>query len=105
MVSELHIRHPALAILILSSSQEAHYVHYAIKAGARGFVVKGDPYEIELDIRNVLTGKAYISPQLHIHPWSDPKGTLVLYKAESNLTTAVNGGDFSRPLTAGANHP
>lgn len=68
MVSELHIRHPALAILILSSSQEAHYVHYAIKAGARGFVVKGDPYEIELDIRNVLTGKAYISPQLHIHP-------------------------------------
>ena len=63
LVEELRKRWPRLRCLILSGHGETHYVERAMKAGAQGYVLKGNPNEIPEAIRRVLGGEVYISAQ------------------------------------------
>jgi DNA-binding NarL/FixJ family response regulator len=40
------------------------YVDKALSAGARGYVLKGDPGEMTVAIREVQSGSTYLSPRL-----------------------------------------
>jgi DNA-binding NarL/FixJ family response regulator len=64
LVAVLQKRQPELPCLIVSGHRETIYVKQALLAGARGYVVKGDPYEIEEAIHEVLAGNKYLSKQL-----------------------------------------
>lgn len=53
---------PHIAVLILSMHDNAEYVRQAVRAGARGYVLKDAPaYEIVTAIEKVAAGEAYYS--------------------------------------------
>jgi len=58
-------RHPQTAVVILSMHQDESYVLRALKAGARGYLLKDSP-EADLinAIRAVHQGKAFFSPAI-----------------------------------------
>jgi DNA-binding NarL/FixJ family response regulator len=59
---ELCYRWPNLRVLIYSMHEESIYAERAIRAGARGYVMKNQPPETLLQaIRHVLQGKVYLS--------------------------------------------
>lgn len=64
LVHEVQERWPEISCLVLSGHGERVYVERALEAGARGYILKGDPYEIEGAIRQVLRGEIYLSEGL-----------------------------------------
>jgi DNA-binding NarL/FixJ family response regulator len=61
VISTIHTQWPQLPMVAFSGHQESNYVRRALDAGARGFVAKGDPYELLTAIRAVWAGHAYLS--------------------------------------------
>jgi len=56
---------PHTRMLVISAYPEALYGERALRAGAMGFVSKQEPKETILAaIRNVMTGRRYVSPEL-----------------------------------------
>ncbi len=54
--------HPDMLILIISMHDEVVYAKRALKAGARGYVMKQEAASVMLDaIKTVLSGKIYVS--------------------------------------------
>lgn len=54
--------YPRLAVLVLSIYDEAIYAERALKAGARGYIMKKEANEELLNaVRRVLSGKVYLS--------------------------------------------
>ena len=64
LVGEIGARWPALMCLMISGHGEAAYVERALAAGARGYVLKGNPYELPGAIRDVTRGETYLSASL-----------------------------------------
>lgn len=64
LVSALRERGVDTPCIILSGHGEHAYVEQALAAGARGYVLKGDPRELPGAIRTVLGGGEYLSAQL-----------------------------------------
>lgn len=64
-VKDAHVLRPDLAILVLSMHDEMLYAERALRAGARGYLMKdaGSAKVLEV-IRLVMTGQAYVSPQM-----------------------------------------
>jgi DNA-binding NarL/FixJ family response regulator len=63
LIKSLKARFPQLRILVISFSDEAVYAARALRAGARGYVMKSQSSkEILTAIRTVLTGELYVSP-------------------------------------------
>lgn len=62
LVKTLKAAHPEIAILIISMHDEAVYAERALKAGARGYVMKQEAASVMLDaVATVLAGKIYVS--------------------------------------------
>jgi len=58
-------RYPSLPIIVISVYEESIYAERAIRAGARGYVMKNEPpYIILTAIRTVLEGRQYMSDSL-----------------------------------------
>lgn len=64
LVRELRRRQPHIACIMISSAEQRFYAQQALAAGARGYLVKGSPAEVEEAIQSVLAGKTYLSKQL-----------------------------------------
>lgn len=65
MISDLMEQSPTTRILVLSLSQESEIAERAIRAGARGYVMKFHGADILLKAaRTVLSGLLYASPEL-----------------------------------------
>ncbi|WP_353506191.1 response regulator transcription factor [Variovorax brevis] len=65
LATTLRARHPSIRVLMLSMYDNREYVLSAIRAGARGYVLKESPTEEILDaISSVCTGGEYFSPQV-----------------------------------------
>ena len=61
LIRELRSRYPDLRCAILSGHRSRMYAHRALAAGACGYVLKGDPTEIESALHAILAGKRYVS--------------------------------------------
>lgn len=62
LIKQLSARSPGLLMLVLSTHDEALYAERALRAGARGYVMKQAPTsEVMAAIRAVLSGELYIS--------------------------------------------
>lgn len=67
---------PATKIVMLTASEEEDDVVSALKAGARGYIVKGvSARELKTILRAVQNGEAYVSPTLAASLLSDFKAT------------------------------
>lgn len=57
---------PELKILVLSMHDESNYAERALRAGARGYVMKREARDRILDaIRTVMSGEIYVSDRMH----------------------------------------
>jgi DNA-binding NarL/FixJ family response regulator len=64
LVKRLRRDHRDISCLMLSGHNSASYAEQALSAGARAYLLKGDPLEIERGIEAVMNGDSYISPEL-----------------------------------------
>lgn len=57
--------HPGIGVIILSMHTSENYVLDALRAGARGYVIKdAAPEELERALRAVAGGQRYLSPSI-----------------------------------------
>ncbi|MBI5771575.1 MAG: response regulator transcription factor [Verrucomicrobia bacterium] len=64
-IKDLNALHPALPILVVSMHDEVIYAERALRAGARGYIMKEAGGENFLAaLRQVLGGQVYVSPRL-----------------------------------------
>jgi DNA-binding NarL/FixJ family response regulator len=64
LVSKIRERYPQLPCLMISSWKADQYVQRSLVAGARGYVLKDDVYEVIDGIRHVLKGGTYLSKHI-----------------------------------------
>jgi DNA-binding NarL/FixJ family response regulator len=64
LVRALRAIHPRLRCVILSGHRSPAYVGQALAAGAMGYILKGDPMEIERGIEAIFRGKRFVSAGL-----------------------------------------
>ena len=56
---------PDIAVIVLSMHDEQYYAERTMRAGARGYVMKGEmTSDIVAAIRDVMAGKIYLSPRM-----------------------------------------
>src|SRR5688500_16682158 len=61
LVATLCKQYPELPCLMLSGYNEINYVRRALAAGAKGYVIKGNPLSILAAVKHVLAGEIYLS--------------------------------------------
>lgn len=62
LVKDVHALYPALPVLMMSMHDESYYALRALKAGAKGYVMKNIPYDIyERALRRVADGGTWLS--------------------------------------------
>lgn len=59
LVARLQQQHSAIPCLMLSAHADKQYVNRARDAGARGYVIKGDPRLILRGLKHVLNGDGF----------------------------------------------
>ena len=65
LIKSLRLRHPEIRVLVLSMHEEIRDVERALRAGARGYVMKGESsHQIVPAIRWVHSGKTYATPEV-----------------------------------------
>jgi DNA-binding NarL/FixJ family response regulator len=65
LIKNLLSEDPSLPILVISQCDETLYAERALKAGARGYIMKNRPVsEIPKAMRAVLAGEFYVSPKV-----------------------------------------
>jgi DNA-binding NarL/FixJ family response regulator len=64
-IKDLRATDPTISILVISMHDEAVYAERVLRAGARGYIMKGAGGESLLTaLRQVLRGEVYVSPQM-----------------------------------------
>jgi DNA-binding NarL/FixJ family response regulator len=65
LIKNIKRLHPSIAIIVLSMHDERLYAERALRAGARGYIMKSETAKkVVAVIRQVLAGKIYISESL-----------------------------------------
>ena len=65
LIKDLHLRQPNLPVLVLSMHHENLYAERAVRAGARGYVMKREPVAAVLAaLRKVLAGQMALSEKI-----------------------------------------
>ena len=65
LIKDLHLRQPGLPVLVLSMHHEDLYAERAVRAGARGYVMKREPVAAVLAaLRKVLAGQMALSEEM-----------------------------------------
>ena len=68
LLKDLRVRQPRLLTLVLSMHDEALYAERALRAGARGYVMKHEKLDrLLLAISRVLAGQIYVSDKVAAH--------------------------------------
>lgn len=102
LTAELQRLHPGLAVLMLSMYDNPEYVHQALQAGARGYVLKDGPSsEIFAAIEAIGAGGNYLSTQLTRAAGArtdDPRP--LLSERESEILNGLARGLSSKQIAA-----
>lgn len=65
LVKDLRARHPDVAVLVFSMHDESVYAERALRAGARGYVMKIRPPAVLVGaLKEVLSGGIHLSPEM-----------------------------------------
>lgn len=81
LIKELHEDRPKMPILALSMHDEAVYAERALRAGAKGYIMKKEAMDkVMTAIRRVLAGEVYVSEKMAsrmVRKLVDPKDSAV----------------------------
>ena len=95
LLKDIKAAHPGVATIVLSMHDEALYAERAMRAGARGYIMKREATDKVLDaIKTVLEGKMYFS-----HAVNAMMAQKLAQGATSTAGIARRG--FERPGTGG----
>lgn len=101
LTAELTRTHPGLAVLMLSMYDNPEYLHRALQAGARGYVLKDGPSsEILAAIDAVSAGDPYIAARLARPTPRGDDARPLLSERESEILTALARGLSSKQIAA-----
>jgi DNA-binding NarL/FixJ family response regulator len=101
LTAELTRAHPALIVLMLSMYDNPEYLHRALRAGARGYVLKDGPSsEILAAIDAVRAGDSYIAPRLARPTPRGDEARPLLSERESEILAALARGLSSKQIAA-----
>lgn len=65
LIKDIKVQYPNLLILALSMHDESLYAERALRAGAKGYVMKSEATErVVLAIRKILSGQIYVSDRM-----------------------------------------
>ena len=65
LIKDIRVLHPELPVLAMSMQDESLYASRVLRAGGRGYVMKGDaPEQLASAIRAVLNGQVALSPRM-----------------------------------------
>jgi DNA-binding NarL/FixJ family response regulator len=65
LIKDIQALHPGLPVLAMSMQDESLYAARVLRAGGRGYVMKGDaPEQLATAIRTVLSGQVALSPRM-----------------------------------------
>ena len=65
LIKDLNAQNPNLPVLVLSMHDESLYAERALRAGARGYIMKAEATEkVIMAIRKILSGEVYISDKM-----------------------------------------
>lgn len=65
LIKELKRIQPSLPVLVLSMHEESHYAERALRAGAKGYIMKREATRKIIEaVRHVLNGRFYLSEEL-----------------------------------------
>jgi DNA-binding NarL/FixJ family response regulator len=99
--------HPAVRTIILSMHDSGEYVAKALKAGAKGYVLKdAAPLELEFALQAVSVGETYLSPrvsrqvvQSYVQPAaSAAAGLEALSPRQTEILKAIAGGRSTKQI-------
>jgi DNA-binding NarL/FixJ family response regulator len=105
LTAQLLQRHPGLAVLMLSMYDNPEYVHQALQAGARGYVLKdGQSSEIFAAIDAIAAGGSYLGTGL-ARPGApaaaaDDEARPLLSERESEILAGLARGLSSKQIAA-----
>ena len=92
-------RQPELRVLMLSMYDNPEYVQRAMRAGARGYVLKDAPAEeIVSAIEAVQAGGTYLSPAVSKRLFRNQAPRPVLSPRESEILSALGRGESSKQI-------
>ncbi len=61
-IKDVHSLHPQLSMLVVSMHDESYYAHRALKAGAKGYMMKNAGHEVyETALRRIASGGSWLS--------------------------------------------
>jgi DNA-binding NarL/FixJ family response regulator len=65
LIKDIRVRYPDLPVMVLTMHNEVFYAERILRAGARGFVTKGErPATVIAGIRKVLAGEVFVSEKI-----------------------------------------
>ncbi len=65
LIKDLRALHPGVLVLVVSMHDESLYAERALRAGARGYLMKNEGGEKLIEaVRQVLAGKIFVSPSM-----------------------------------------
>jgi DNA-binding NarL/FixJ family response regulator len=68
VLKNIHTQYPTIPVLVLSIHSEAMYAEMALRAGAKGYVMKSEPLaNVLASVRRVLAGGIYLSEPMASH--------------------------------------
>lgn len=113
LVKSLKSQFPDLRILVISFSDEAIYAERALRAGARGYVMKSQPSkEVLTAIRTVLANELYVSATIAHSMLSKSVGQSrgnrdnasdILTDREMQILQLLGSGQSTRKIAEGLN--
>lgn len=64
LIQRILTLHPDLPCAVCSGHDEREYASQALRAGARGYIVKGNPFDMIAGIRQIVSGEIFLSARV-----------------------------------------
>ena len=101
LAAQIRERWPAIHVIVLSMYDNPDYVHQAMQAGARGYVLKDAPSSDIVDaIRAVATGDTFLSASLSRQSARSDGPRPILSEREAEILACLARGMSSKQIAA-----
>ncbi|MFD4840698.1 response regulator [Achromobacter sp. NPDC058515] len=99
LTAQLHERYPQIAVLVLSMHDNPEYMVQAVKAGARGYLLKDEPaQEIITAIDAVMAGRSYFSAAAAVRLSQASALSTLLTQRERDVLRHIAGGHANKQI-------
>jgi len=104
LIAQLHEQYPQIAVLVLSMHDSGEYIVQAVKAGARGYLLKDEPaQEIVAAIHAVMAGRMYFSATATIRLSETSAPAMLLTQRERDVLRHIADGHANKQIAQALN--